>query len=163
MRGCRPQESWGLLFFVCLFLLFWPRHVACGFLVPQPGIEPVATPLQWKHRVLTTGPPGMSRGLECYPRCQDTIGSVHGLRLLGHPQHHKGCPAVPRRQGSYLSWLGSCHHLVPFYAQLRGAGFPHWAWLWAWFCTTLPLPLPLPPKWGTQCGQDMFYLSFTLS
>ena len=32
--------------------------MACGILVPQPGIEP--GPLQWKRRVLTTGPPGNS-------------------------------------------------------------------------------------------------------
>ena len=31
---------------------------ACGILVPQSGIE--HTPSQWKHRVLTTGPPGKS-------------------------------------------------------------------------------------------------------
>ena len=27
-----------LLFF---FFFFWPYHMACGLLVPQPGIEPV--------------------------------------------------------------------------------------------------------------------------
>ena len=36
----------------------WPRYAACGILVPRPGMEPV--PLQWKHGVLTTGPPGKS-------------------------------------------------------------------------------------------------------
>ena len=30
-------------------------QLACGILVPQPGIEP--RPQQWKHWVLTTGPP----------------------------------------------------------------------------------------------------------
>ena len=30
--------------------------MACEILVPQPEIKP----LQWKHRVLTTGPPGNS-------------------------------------------------------------------------------------------------------
>ena len=33
------------------FLSFWPCHMACGILIPQPEIKPV--PLQWKHRVLT--------------------------------------------------------------------------------------------------------------
>ena len=33
------------------------QHVRCGILVPRTGIEP----LQWKHRVLTTGPPGKFR------------------------------------------------------------------------------------------------------
>ena len=43
-----------------IFFFFWPCCVACGILVPQPGIAPV--PLQWKHLVLTTGPPGNSPG-----------------------------------------------------------------------------------------------------
>ena len=29
--------SWGM----ASFLFFWPRHAACGILVPQPGIEPM--------------------------------------------------------------------------------------------------------------------------
>ena len=33
-------------------------HMAGGIIVHPPGIEPV--PLQWKYRVLTTGPPGKS-------------------------------------------------------------------------------------------------------
>ena len=31
---------------------------ACGILVPRLGIEP--SPMHWKRRVLTTGPPGKS-------------------------------------------------------------------------------------------------------
>ena len=39
------------------FFFFFPPHcVVCGILVPQPENEP--RPQQWKHRVLTTGPPG---------------------------------------------------------------------------------------------------------
>ena len=41
------------------FFFFWPCPVACGILVPQPGIEP--GPWQWNRQVLTTGPPGYSR------------------------------------------------------------------------------------------------------
>ena len=33
-------------------------HTACGILVPPSGIEPGR--LQWKHQVLTNGPPGNS-------------------------------------------------------------------------------------------------------
>ena len=40
-----------------LFYLFF-GHKACGILVPCPGIH--LAPLHWKHRVLTTGPPGKS-------------------------------------------------------------------------------------------------------
>ena len=44
-----------LLTIIC-FLFFWPFHVACGILVSQPEIEP--EPLDCKHEILTTGPPG---------------------------------------------------------------------------------------------------------
>ena len=48
------------------FLKTWFTHLfikllgymACGILVPQPGVEPV--PLNWKCRVLTPGLPGRS-------------------------------------------------------------------------------------------------------
>ena len=50
--------NWAIFFlFVCF--TFWPCHVACGTLVLWPGIDLVA--LQWKLRVLTTGPPEKSR------------------------------------------------------------------------------------------------------
>ena len=39
--------------------LFWPHHVACKILVPQPQIRPSEI-WQWKLRVLTTRPPGKS-------------------------------------------------------------------------------------------------------
>ena len=38
--------------------------MACAILIPQLEIEPV--PLQWKHRALTTGPPGKSLPLKIY-------------------------------------------------------------------------------------------------
>ena len=45
-----------LLFSPSLFILslslFWLRHVTCGMLVPQPGVEPMLPAvLQWKHGV----------------------------------------------------------------------------------------------------------------
>ena len=46
------------LSFIDLFFTFWLCLEARGILVPRPGIEPV--PLQWKHRVPTTGPSGKS-------------------------------------------------------------------------------------------------------
>ena len=39
------------------FSLVWLHCEECGILVPSPGIEP----LQWKHGVLTTRPPGKSQ------------------------------------------------------------------------------------------------------
>ena len=44
------------LFLYIIFIIFWPHHEACGTFVHYPGME--ACPLQWTHRVLTTGPPG---------------------------------------------------------------------------------------------------------
>ena len=32
---------WNFQFFKKLLFFFWPHHVACGILVPQPGIKPV--------------------------------------------------------------------------------------------------------------------------
>ena len=40
------------------FFFFSFGHVACGILVPQPGIEP--GPWQQKPGILTTRPPGNS-------------------------------------------------------------------------------------------------------
>ena len=31
---------WEVIFFFCSLLFFWPHRVACGILVPLPGIEP---------------------------------------------------------------------------------------------------------------------------
>ena len=36
--------------------LFWSEYRVCGILVPWPGSN--LCPLQWKYKVLTTGPPG---------------------------------------------------------------------------------------------------------
>ena len=50
--------SFSLLMRFLSWFFFGPRHVACGILVPQLGIEP--HPLSWKHTILITGPPGKS-------------------------------------------------------------------------------------------------------
>ena len=67
------------------FYLFLLCHVACGILVPQPGIEP--GPQQWKHNVLTTGSPGDSQGRVywykhqgCSPMTQDLISWQRHLK-----------------------------------------------------------------------------------
>ena len=43
-----------------LFFFFYLYPMACGVLIPQPGIEPV--PPKWKYRVLTIVSPGKSLG-----------------------------------------------------------------------------------------------------
>ena len=40
--GAHPA-TYGETFF---FLIFWPRHAACGILVPQPGIKPTPPALE---------------------------------------------------------------------------------------------------------------------
>ena len=57
-----PLYLWRSLQFIYLFI--WPYRVACGILVPWPGIEP--GPWQWQSRVQTTGPPGNSQELIIY-------------------------------------------------------------------------------------------------
>ena len=50
----------------CLFFLFWPQHMACGILIPWPGIKPTSPTLgvwslnHWTARKI---PPILS----CYP------------------------------------------------------------------------------------------------
>ena len=48
-------------FILLLLLFFWLHHLAGRILVPNQGLNP--GPLQWKHRVLTTAPPGNSLNL----------------------------------------------------------------------------------------------------
>ena len=79
-----------------LFLLFiWLYCVACGIFVLWPRIEP--RPWQWKHRVLTTGPPGNSQEMiisrqQNPPRsllnitcallkCYDTSSQIKGMQI----------------------------------------------------------------------------------
>ena len=50
--------SEGALGFFLFVLFFQPCCTASRIFVPQPGIEP--GPCEWKHQVLTTGPPGNS-------------------------------------------------------------------------------------------------------
>ena len=66
--NCQAQYSLvykGYLMCIILFYFtLWLRRTACVILIPQKGIEP--RPPQWKHRVLTTGPPGNSLYFKYY-------------------------------------------------------------------------------------------------
>ena len=44
--------------YLLILFLFWPYHMACGVIVPHPGIEP--KPSAVKAGLLTTGLPGNS-------------------------------------------------------------------------------------------------------
>ena len=57
--------SFHILSSICLgfliifnFYFSWLCHTACRILIPSPGTT--VSSLQWKHGVLTTGPPGKS-------------------------------------------------------------------------------------------------------
>lgn len=52
---------------------FWPHHVPCRFLVPQPGVEPGPQQYSW---ALATEPPGNSLKYFLY------------LRYIGFLRHH---------------------------------------------------------------------------
>jgi len=61
--------------------------VACGILVPQPGIEPVSLVLQ--GRFLTTGPPGKSQ-IRGFKTGNIQYCSSHCKRmLLGSPMEQR--------------------------------------------------------------------------
>ena len=45
-------------YFIVLILISWLCHTMCGILGPDQELNP--HPLHWKHRVLTTRPPGKS-------------------------------------------------------------------------------------------------------
>ena len=88
--------------------------MACGILVLRPGIK--VTPLHWKHRVLTTGPPGKSpRTPEhlflnifiyfnwrvivwqgCIGLCRASAW-ISRRSPLGPPSHPSHCPRLSQR------------------------------------------------------------------
>ena len=111
--------------------VFLAMPAACRVLVPGPGIEP--TPPEWKHRGLTTGPPGNSRGRElCFLRM--------GLWGQAHSRHSIGA-----------CWV----HLAP--------GSPLLCAVWAWVPPQpLPAPSHPAPLTcrsgcvGTSCGWASF-------
>ena len=75
------------------FLIFWPCNMACGILVPWPGIEVGSQ--KYKHCVLTTGQPGNS--ICC---CFLVFGFFFFLRPLAHFSHPLSfspilCPFLP--------------------------------------------------------------------
>ena len=65
--GTRVEETWGFCC-CCCFIFSWLGYTACSILAPRAGIEPLPEqgsnprPLLLKHGVLTSGPPGKSRG-----------------------------------------------------------------------------------------------------
>ena len=62
-----------LYFIIYLFIYFWPRCLACGILVPQPGIQPVPPAVEawslnhWTAREVPS-PPLLN--VKCFPCVQ---------------------------------------------------------------------------------------------
>ena len=84
------------------FLIFWPCNMACGILVPWPGIEVGSQ--KYKHCVLTTGQPGNSICC-CFCFCF--------LRPLAHFSHPLSfspilCPFLPSSVPFLLSSCPLC-------------------------------------------------------
>ena len=81
---------------------FLPPCVACRILVPSPGIEP--GPPQWKHQVLTPGPPGNSP-IFMFDQYQHQLTRKSPVLVLT-PHLHGGdlpCP-LPAGQGGGRWW-----------------------------------------------------------
>ena len=69
LAGSKGGGDWGVmtswvkgffLGFICFCLFFWLYHLACRILAPLR--YQTSCPLNWKHGVLTTGPPGKFPG-----------------------------------------------------------------------------------------------------
>ena len=71
LNHCATREV--PLWFVFVLFCFWPHCTACRILVPKQGSNP--RPLQWKHRFLTTAPPGKSP-------CRDFNVTLKSLDLV---------------------------------------------------------------------------------
>ena len=85
-RGLMEVASLVRLIIYYLFIYWQLHHTACGILVPDQVSNPC--PLQWKHRILTTGQPGKSL-IMCFLECNtlskdrdyETLVGVQWLRL----------------------------------------------------------------------------------
>ena len=83
---CTPSS---FILLINLFLIWGMHCEACGILVPWPGMNP--RPLQWKHGVFTTGPPGNSHTSSSFKakgqRQQLAPGPCTVLTVSMHPAH----------------------------------------------------------------------------
>ena len=77
------------MFWFLGFFLFCPCHRACGILAPNKGRN--ACPPQWKHRLLTNGPPGNSHN-RCLLLFSHEVLS-NSLRLHGLQHMRLPCPS----------------------------------------------------------------------
>ena len=107
-EGIKFMGVWGG-FFLCFFCC---TLCHTGSLFPDQGSNPC--PLQWKFRVLTTGPPGKSGVVESSPNPgRYVVWDGHESdrwSLTGHWLHRRG---VPGSTSLGLSPLARRWHLIP--------------------------------------------------
>ena len=120
---------------VFLFVfLFLPHCVACRILVPSPGIE--LGPPQWKHQVLTTGPPGNSP-IFMFDQYQHQLTQKSPVLVLTPHLHSVGLSLSPSCGAGRRKMMGTCEgerkdcregakwRLAPRGALLTSSGFCH--------------------------------------
>ena len=115
------------LFFFFIFF-FWPGCMACGILVPDQGSNP--RPLLWKHRILTTGPPGKSwfwLYLECtlYFEQKIFVDSTWGVRRRKKSRKTKIFGTNDWKNGVAILRGGD--------AKSRAGLVAGWLQLWTWW------------------------------
>ena len=107
--GQRKAPYLCFVLFVCFFF-FLAIPLGCRILVLDQGQN--LCPLQWKHGVLTTGPPGKSQGsleliLECFPLCY--------LQLLRKWDFHPSFEMLSRPMDPMFKFFTAGIFLSKFY------------------------------------------------
>ena len=98
-----------LVFWFPVFFLFCPCHRACGILAPNKGWN--GCPPQWKHRLLTNGPPGNSHNRCLLLFSHEVLSNslhLHGLQHMRLP-----CPSLsPGVCSNSCHWVGDAIYLI---------------------------------------------------
>ena len=120
---------------------FFFFDLLCGILIPQPEIK--LAPLQWKHRVLTTWPPGKPLELEVvttqlwamWHLKPSRVGEISDLP----------CPLLPLSDCLWSTWswkvsegIWNSMKILSCCCQVRGIGFSTKASRWGYRCRISP-------------------------
>ena len=138
------DHIWGnSVFLKCIKnIFFWLCCMACGILVPRLGIEPV--PPRQQHGVLTTGPPGKSRG--------NAVLSGLKVMLLNLCLSSSAC-----------SWKWWAAEAKMTKEKIRGTGdlTKPWTWKmkrWALFEIASPGPTSVPELSDRIVAHTLFFI-----